>query len=329
MKRGIRFAIVAVLCVCLLSVAAFAASASASFTGPGTVHAGDTIVLTFYLDGTGLYGVSGSIVYDASLLELAETRQEIGEPWTVQFAGNNFLAYDNDLTNPIHQNTALFSVIFVVKNDVSAGTELTVSCIDVTATDIAADAHVGTVTYSATVTTPVSSDNTLKSLTVGNATLSPAFRADITSYAVDVPFDVARLDVQAEANDSNATVRIDNPDLAPGDTTQITVTVTAGDGTQRVYTVTVQRAAAQAEATVPTESSAPAETTAPAESSAPMATEPMASSTEATEPVPTPVGSDDTQDHTAGSMRALPLIAIVCLAVGIAVTRKIRKRFRS
>lgn len=243
MKRIVSLLTVIILCVALmLPLTVSAASASASLTGPGTVRAGDTITLTFNLNGSGIFGASGTLTYDAGVLELTGTSQKIGDGWAVEFNGNNFVAYDNNLAKPINGNTALFTVTFKVKSGVTTGAAVNVSYTGVTASDGNADANIGTVTYSTTIAAPMSTDNTLKSLTVSNATISPAFSAGTTSYTAEVPFEVSKLDVKAEANDGKAKVSINSPSLTPNGTTNVTVTVTAENGSKKTYTISVKRA---------------------------------------------------------------------------------------
>ena len=241
MKRIISLAIALMLCVSLFAVTAFAASASASLTGPGTVRAGDIITLTFNLNGSGIFGASGTLSYDSSQLTLTGTSQKIGNGWAVEFNGNNFVAYDNNLAKPINSNTALFAATFKVGN-VATGTAIKVSYTSVTASDGNADANIGTVSYSATIAAPMSTDNNLKSLTVSNATISPAFSAGTTNYTAEVPFEVSKLNVSATANDSKAKVSVNSPNLTPNGTTKVTVTVTAENGSKKTYTISVKRA---------------------------------------------------------------------------------------
>lgn len=242
MKRFISMALILMLCLSLVAVTASAASADASLTGPGTVRAGDTITLTFNLGGSGIFGASGALSYDSSQLTLTGTSQKIGNGWAVEFNGNNFVAYDNNLASPINGNTALFTATFTVNGGVSAGTAISVSYTGVTASDGNADIGVGTVTYSATIAPPMSTDNNLKDLTVSNATISPAFSAGTNNYTAEVPFEVSKLDISASANDGKATVSINSPNLVPNGTTNVTVTVTAENGSQKYYVIAVKRA---------------------------------------------------------------------------------------
>ena len=144
MRKVISMALTLLLCLSLLSITAFAAGESASLTGPGTVRAGDTITLTLNLKGNGIFGASGTLSYDSSQLTLLSVSQSIGGGWVVEFNGNNFAAYDNNLTSPINGSATLFTATFRV-NDVAAGTGISVSCQNVKATDGNAAANLGTV----------------------------------------------------------------------------------------------------------------------------------------------------------------------------------------
>lgn len=241
MKKGICTGLVLLLIVGISAVCAFAQGATATLTGPDTVRAGDTITLTFQLNGTGLLGVTGKLSFDETLLELKDKQQKIGSDWIVEFNGNNFVVYDNTLSAPINKATAIFTVKFKVKSDLATGTKLSVSLTDLIASDGDADDKIGTVTYSATLAAPKSTDATLKSLTVSNATISPAFTAGNTQYTAQVPFSVEKLSIKATANDSKAKVAVDNITLTPGGSTRVSVTVTAESGATKVYVIVVTR----------------------------------------------------------------------------------------
>lgn len=242
MKKVISILTVLILTLALmLPITVSAASASASLTGPGTIRAGDTITLSFNLNGSGIFGASGTLSYDSSQVTLTGTTQKIGSPWAVEFNGNNFVAYDNNLSNPINSNKTLFTVTFKVKS-VAAGTNIKISYTGVTASDGSADKNVGTVTYSKSVSAPLSTDNNLASLTVSNATISPAFSAGTTSYTANVPFEVSKLNVSATAADGKAKVSVNSPNLTPNGTTKVTITVTAENGAKKTYTISVKRA---------------------------------------------------------------------------------------
>lgn len=241
MKKVLSVLVVAILVLsCMLPMTASAATASATLTGVGIVRAGDTITLTFNLNGKGIYGAQGILNYDASQVTLVSTSQKIASPWMVEFNGNNFVAYDNNQTNPISSNKAIFAVTFKVKA-VATGTKINISYTGVKASDSFNDANIGTVSYSATVAAPLSTENNLSSLTVAGATLSPAFSAGTTSYTTTVPFSTSKLNVTATAKDSKAKVTVNSPNLVPGGKTNVTVTVKAENGSTKTYTIVVSR----------------------------------------------------------------------------------------
>ncbi|MBQ3146668.1 MAG: cadherin-like beta sandwich domain-containing protein [Oscillospiraceae bacterium] len=241
MKRYINLILILILCFSLLSVTAFAAGESATLTGPGQVRAGDTITVALNVTGNGIYGASGILSYNSSQLTFVKAEPVVGSTWAVEFNGNHFVAYDNNLSTPIRGTAAMLALTFKVVN-VAPGTVITVSCDDLAVSDGNADAKLGSVSYQTTVLAPKSTDNNLQSLTVSNATLSPAFSAGTTSYTAEVPFSVSQLDIQAVANSGKASVRIDNPVLTPGATTNVKVTVTAENGSVKTYTIAVKRA---------------------------------------------------------------------------------------
>lgn len=239
MKRLISIIFTVVLCAVLILPTEVKA-ATATFTGPGTVRAGDTITLSFNVNGSGIYGASGTLTYDSNQVSLVGTNQKIASPWAVEFNGNNFVAYDNNLSSPINGNKTIFTVTFKVKS-VSQGTNIKISYTNVKASDGSADANVGTVTYSTTVAAPLATDNNLGSLIVSNATISPAFNEGITNYSVSVPFSVSKLDIKAIAKDGKAKVSVNSPNLVAGGTTNVTITVTAENGAKKTYTIKVTR----------------------------------------------------------------------------------------
>ena len=240
MRKLIIVALVLTLCLSILSVGVSAA-ASATLNGPNVIRAGDTITLTLKINGQGILGATGTLSYDTNQLEKVGQAQKIGTTWKVDFNGNNILASDEEQVNPINKNTDLLTVTFKVKN-VAAGTKITVSYINLTTSDGKKDTDLGNVSWSATVAEPLSTVNTLQSLTVSNATISPAFSTGTTKYTAQVPFEVSKLNINAVATDSKATVSINNPNLVPNGTTKVTITVKAENGSTKTYTIHVSRA---------------------------------------------------------------------------------------
>ncbi|HAQ64018.1 MAG TPA: hypothetical protein DCR23_06105 [Ruminococcaceae bacterium] len=106
------------------------------------------------------------------------------------------------------------------------------------------------------------SDNTLKSLSVSGKTengetvaiaLEPAFKADVREYSISVPFEVVRLEINADANNSRARINIPagylKLDLGAN---KSFIYVTAENGTRRTYQINTVRNEQQETTTEPT-----------------------------------------------------------------------------
>ncbi len=240
MKKIIGIGLALVLCLGLLCIPAIAEETTAALSGPEVVRAGNTITLTFRLGGTNIYGIEGKLTYNTDQLTLIGTKQAISSSWSVEFNGNKFVAYDDKMAAPIQSATNIFTVTFQVKQ-LDAGTNIRVSVEDLIASDGMADTAVAEVTYEVAVTAPLSTNASLGSLTVENATLSPAFDPSITNYTAKVPYSVSKLELDAKAADSKASVTVHNPELVAETTTGITITVKAENGNTKVYTIMVHR----------------------------------------------------------------------------------------
>lgn len=137
--------------VLFLPVTASAAGVEAHLSGPDTVQAGQSLTLTFTLDGSGIYGISGALSYDSSQVTLSDTEQIIGGNWQVEFYENNFLVYDNALESPMNGSAEVFCVTFQISDSLVPGTEVNIACTGITASDGSADTDYGSAVYSTVV----------------------------------------------------------------------------------------------------------------------------------------------------------------------------------
>lgn len=239
MKRFFTVIVTAVLlAACIMPVSA---AGSISLKGPSTVRAGDTITLTFSAGG-GIYGGSGSVSYDKNQLTMKKYEAAIGGNWAVEFSGNKFVFYDNNMSTPISGNKAIFKATFVVNSSLKQGTEIAVSVSGVQLSDGNKDMSMGSRTYKETIAPPKSGNCKLASLTVSNAKLSPGFSENVTSYTASVPFSSETLKVTAKAQHSAAKVTVKNTKLKAGATTNVTIAVKAENGNTKTYTIKVKRA---------------------------------------------------------------------------------------
>ena len=228
----------ALLLWCLLPVTAEAAGAS--FSGSGSVRAGDSVTVTFSVSGSNIQGITAVLHYDSSALTLTGTRQLIGDSWSVDMSGGNLLAYDQSLNNPISGSSAVLAVTFRVKSGVAAGTKVSATITDIVTSDGNSDQSLNDASWSASVASPPSGNANLSGLSCGSYALSPSFSAGTTEYSVTVPYDVSRLPLDYSAADGGANVSVSGNQLSVGVNT-VVLTVTAANGATRRYTISVTR----------------------------------------------------------------------------------------
>ena len=92
-----------------------------------------------------------------------------------------------------------------------------------------------------------SSDCDLKSLTMGEGTLSPVFSKDVVSYKVKFPAnynydELKEIKIVAQANDSKATVAGSGVRSVNSEgNTNLAITVRAENGKEKIYTITIEK----------------------------------------------------------------------------------------
>lgn len=240
-----RLHTVALIAALILSAVLFAAlpvlaAPSASLGGSDDVRAGDTVSLTFAIQGEGLSGVTCSLVYNEAQLILQDIVPLISDPWMVESAGNNIIAYDNELSSPISGHVELFRAIFKVKGTLEPGTEVRVSADKIITSDGSLDQPLPEAVWSTLLGLPRSSDATLSTLQAAEAVFAPGFLPSLTAYAATVPYSVTSLSFTVTPTHPAATYKITGNQLKVGKN-EIQIRVSAEDGSQRTYTLTVTR----------------------------------------------------------------------------------------
>ncbi|MHB1483529.1 MAG: cadherin-like beta sandwich domain-containing protein [Saccharofermentanales bacterium] len=95
--------------------------------------------------------------------------------------------------------------------------------------------------FAATITASPSGNTYLSSITVNNGTLDPAFSKTVYLYTVTVPFNVEQLDFSYVTEDASSNAITNNPQLTQGETTDVTIYVSAQNGDQKTYVIKVAR----------------------------------------------------------------------------------------
>lgn len=224
----------------MLSCAVFYASAAASTIiafNKNSPKVGESVTVTVTVTGSeAIYSAEYTVTYDPDVLEFESGTSASGGAGSVKVApavsGEKKQSCTLTFTaiaagsSPIRVSGA----VYYMNTDDAVGASATMTVSDASKSDNA----------------------NLKSLSLSNGSLSPAFSASRTSYTATVANSVTQCKVYATASDSDAKVSVSGDSaLKVGKNTR-TVTVTAPSGAQKTYTITITRLAADEE---PTDSS--------------------------------------------------------------------------
>lgn len=229
--KRISSALTALLLVLLL-LPAPAHAADASLSGSSSVQAGDSVTLTLSVSGS-IYGLTADLSYGDNLSFTNYNCSVSG--WSILVNNNKFSVYGTSSSSG-----GIITVKLKVSSSAKAGDALSATFSNITVSDGNSDSDLGSASWSGSVGAAPSGDCTLKSLTCGNATLSPAFSSSTTYYTCTVPFAVDALDLDWKKSDSGASVSVSGNELAVGANT-VTLTVTAANGATKTYTIDVTR----------------------------------------------------------------------------------------
>jgi len=239
-----------ILALAVIFPADIYAAVTASLSGPSELRARDAITLTLRLSpgSTKVSGVSGEFSFSSSQVSLVGNFANPPSGWKVETGDKTFIAYDDSTAMNKHitgSNVRIFTVQFKVNSNAATGSNINISVRNITisykdANNEHQSMELGTVNYSVTVAPPKSGNNNLKSLTVSNANISPAFSKDVLNYQTTVPFSVSSLNITAVPEDAKASVSISGNNLKVGNNTVI-ITVTAENGSKKEYKINVVR----------------------------------------------------------------------------------------
>ena len=206
----------------------FALTVSTSCSSSSSATLGNTVTVTVRGNASDSVMWDLSIGYDSSKL---------------QYIGGNAIHYISDSFSSSTTLTYKFKTIALGSAYVKvANTEVA------TATGESASSNSGSCNINVVNPAPVkpkNSDNNLKSLSVEGATLSPEFNKDTLEYSVTLTSDTTKVKVNAEKNDSKASVSgTGEIEVKEGDN-KLEIVVTAENGSRKTYVInaTVQEKA--------------------------------------------------------------------------------------
>jgi hypothetical protein len=214
-------------------------AATLSLGGSSSVTAGSTINISI-VAGAGTKGAEGTISYDASKLTFVSSYA--GSGWTANYADSTkrFVVYR---TNDDPAAGTTITLKFKAKSSSSGTTTIKASSVIVDPAGTTSASKTITINQPTAPVTPVvrSSDATLKSLSVAEGSLTPAFSAATTSYSLSVSPETEKLTISAVQNFAKASVSIGSYTLIQGETAPVNVVVTAENGAKKTYTIQVTR----------------------------------------------------------------------------------------
>ena len=234
-RKPILALLVAAALLPWLTVSVRAADTDVMFSDPSVV-VGNTVTVNVYTTSA-VAGIDLTLVYDTDYLTYTGASGGLGNA-AVQDNGGSLRIVDYSGSGEGKFSLNLSFTARAIGTTALRPTACSASNAGGDAVSVEYASHSASVTI-----TSASSDCTLSALYIDPGTLSPAFSANVTNYAVTVPYETTWLAVSAVKNDASAATAVSgNGSLSVG-LNYVTVTVTAGNGAQRVYTLAVTRQA--------------------------------------------------------------------------------------
>lgn len=320
MKRIIALLLLTVLLTATLAVPVMAAG-SFYLQGPGSIHVGQTVTVTFFGGDlpNGTYEGKGTFVYNTDQVTLIEYTPLLKDHWQVDFFGDTFHFWQKTAGEPLRKNVPIFSATFRVNENLQPGSYLRFAAENVTMNDGVMNIPMENDSWWWILQDPLNGNTNLQSLSVDGFLISPRFSPDTLRYAVYLPNEVEQLQLSAQTEDPRTVVALPEILEIPVGTSAYEIPVTAQNGDVKTYTLTVYRAepVGAVDQTEP-----PEETTVPTTEATEPVTEP------ATEPTPettTPPEKEPAQEPVAGGlskgwMAVLWITSLVAAFVGGFVT---------
>lgn len=245
MKRFVCIIITAAIAAALITGCFAEFKASFSLTGPGSIRAGNTLTVQFKADGNGICGILADITYDNSKLTYKSQSGTLAD-WKVEVTEKSgvlqiWAEENNSFKSPIKSQKTVVSLNFKVSDKVTVDEKITVKANVKQVSDTENELSGLSASYSVTVARPLSSDSSLKSLSVDGYKLKPDFSTAIKEYEIEgeAEYTLNALKINAVSNDTESSVDISGARLSVGDNT-IRVKVTAENGDSTTYTIKVK-----------------------------------------------------------------------------------------
>ena len=230
--KKIKYLLLSLLVLIVLPLSVNAASGTIRVTGASQVVVGNRVTLTVTLSSsTPMISWEMNLNYDSSYLELVSTNSE-----------NN----GTKMVNSSATGTKTKTYTFTFRAKKTGSTTVKVNTYDAYAFDDLSKMSLSSSGKTVRIITQeeleasYSKDNNLKSLAVEGFELTPAFSKDVTEYSVVVPENTTSITINAEENDSAASITGAGVQTVTPGTNTFSIVVRAENGAEKTYTLTVE-----------------------------------------------------------------------------------------
>ena len=230
--RKLKYWLITLFALIVVPLSVNAASGTIRVTGSSQVVVGNRITLTVTLSSSTAIGSwQMDLNYDRNYLQLTSTNSE---------AGGTMMANSSATGVKSKTYTFTFKALKSGSTSVSIGSYLAYAYDDLSKMNISTSSKTVRIITQAELEASYSKDNDLKSLSVEGFEITPAFDKDVTEYSVVVPENTTEITINAEENDSAASVTGAGTQTVTQGTNTFQIVVRAENGSEKTYTLTVE-----------------------------------------------------------------------------------------
>lgn len=230
--RKLKYWLITLFALIVVPLSVNAASGTIRVTGSSQVVVGNRITLTVTLSSSTAIGSwQMDLNYDRNYLQLTNTNSE---------AGGTMMANSSATGVKSKTYTFTFKALKRGSTSVSIGSYLAYAYDDLSKMNISISSKTVRIITQAELEASYSKDNDLKSLSVEGFEITPAFDKDVTEYSVVVPENTTEITINAEENDSAASVTGAGTQTVTQGTNTFQIVVRAENGSEKTYTLTVE-----------------------------------------------------------------------------------------
>ena len=233
--KYIKLLILGIICSILFIPNIMAASGTVSISGANQVVSGNKVTVTVTISSSTKIGSwQMNLNYDKNYLKLTSSTAENGTTMA------NAAKTDAGVSKQTY--TFTFKTLKTGSTSLSIGSALVYPA-DVKQMNNPLSLTLGKKTIKiitqAELEASYSKDNNLKSLSIEGYSIDPGFKKDVTEYNVSVPENTKTIEINAQANDSKATVSGTGEKEVSAGINNFTIVVRAENGSEKKYTINV------------------------------------------------------------------------------------------